>query len=577
MNNSMLQNVISRFKNENEFDDSIDIFSIFSLMQIFKKQDIEISDIEDSIIDGGGDGGIDSIIIMIDGKLIRTMEEFDDFKRENNDQASNSTRLNIYFSQIKESPSFKESVWEKMLSTFMFVYEDTSIDYILNPEAKEKINLVKECIDFVITFSNLINIKINYVTTGDTLCISQGVKAKEDQLLSKLKQYTNTQKIEISYYGGNELREIFNTPLETKSIIKYERMMEKRFNIDNDNSFAILVTISNYYDFITSDEYELREAIFEDNVRHFEGTVEVNKAIMETLKNDFSIEFWALNNGITILADEITPITDSRLRINNLQIVNGLQTSFCIYNYLKNNSGNLENEKRSVLVKIIKVTDETISDKIIKCTSSQTAVRSAELRATDKYQRDIENNFLANELYYNRRKNYYKNQGKPRAKMYGIANTAQYVEAILFASPSSARNNPTSLLKKDINYNKIFNEENDINIYRQCCIIFSNVKKVVKTISRDKDLIKEKYNSSVDIFMLHLSYIIPCILTENNVNQEKIKTLTTEDITQDVCIKALELIITVINKNLNVNVITLSKSSKFDLAIKEQLNEIYSG
>ena len=577
MNNSMLQNVISRFKNENEFDDSIDIFSIFSLMQIFKKQDIEISDIEDSIIDGGGDGGIDSIIIMIDGKLIRTMEEFDDFKRENNDQASNSTRLNIYFSQIKESPSFKESVWEKMLSTFMFVYEDTSIDYILNPEAKEKINLVKECIDFVITFSNLINIKINYVTTGDTLCISQGVKAKEDQLLSKLKQYTNTQKIEISYYGGNELREIFNTPLETKSIIKYERMMEKRFNIDNDNSFAILVTISNYYDFITSDEYELREAIFEDNVRHFEGTVEVNKAIMETLKNDFSIEFWALNNGITILADEITPITDSRLRINNLQIVNGLQTSFCIYNYLKNNSGNLENEKRSVLVKIIKVTDETISDKIIKCTNSQTAVRSAELRATDKYQRDIENNFLANGLYYNRRKNYYKNQGKPRAKMYGIANTAQYVEAILFASPSSARNNPTSLLKKDINYNKIFNEENDINIYRQCCIIFSNVKKVVKTISRDKDLIKEKYNSSVDIFMLHLSYIIPCILTENNVNQEKIKTLTTEDITQDVCIKALELIITVINKNLNVNVITLSKSSKFDLAIKEQLNEIYSG
>ena len=110
MNNSMLQNVISRFKNENEFDDSIDIFSIFSLMQIFKKQDIELSDIEDSIIDGGGDGGIDSIIIMIDGKLIRTMEEFDDFKRENNDQASNSTRLNIYFSQIKESPSFRESV-----------------------------------------------------------------------------------------------------------------------------------------------------------------------------------------------------------------------------------------------------------------------------------------------------------------------------------------------------------------------------------------------------------------------------------------------------------------------------------
>jgi hypothetical protein len=575
MNNPILQSIISRFKNENEFDDSIDIFSIFSLMQIFKNEDIELSDIEDSIIDGGGDGGIDSIIIMIDGNLIKTMEEFDDFKRENDDHASNSTRLNIYFSQVKNSPRFRESVWEKMLSTFIFIYEKDSVDYALNPEAKEKINLVKKCIDFVITFSNLINIKINYVTTGDTLLISQGVKAKEDQLLSKLKQFTNAQKIEIAYYGGNELREIFNTPLETESIIKYEKMMEKRFNIDNDNSFAILVTISNYYDFITSDEYELREAIFEDNVRHFEGSVEVNRAIMETLKNEFSIEFWALNNGITILADEITPITDSRLRISNLQIVNGLQTSFCIYNYLKNIPGDLENEKRSVLVKIIKVTDETISDKIIKCTNSQTAVRSAELRATDKYQRDIENNFLANGLFYNRRKNYYKNQGKPRARMYGIANTAQYVEAILFASPSSARNNPTSLLKKDTNYDRIFSEENNIDIYRRCCIIFSNVKKVIKTISRDKDLIKEKYNSSVDIFMLHLSYIIACILTKNDVTQEKIQTLTAEDVTQDICVKALELIITVIDRYHDVNVITLSKSVKFDLTIKGQLDEIY--
>ncbi|MDD2215694.1 MAG: AIPR family protein [Eubacteriales bacterium] len=574
MSSQILQNVIDRFKNENEFDDSMDIFSIFSLMQIFKKQDIELSDIEDSIIDGGGDGGIDSIIIMIDGKLIRTMEEFDDFKNENNNQVNNNTRLNIYFSQIKKSSSFKELTWEKMLSTFMFAYENSDINYCLNPETEDKINLVKTSIDFVITFSNLISIKINYITKGDTLNISDGVKLKGEQLVSKIKQCTNTQKVELAYYGGNELREIFNTPLETESIIKYEKMLEKSFNTYNDNSFVILVTIGNYYDFITSDENELRETIFEDNIRHFEGNVMVNNAIIKTLKEEPFIEFWALNNGITILADEIIPITNNRLRINNLQIVNGLQTSFCIYNYFKNTPDDLENEKRSILVKIIKVTDETISDRIIKCTNSQTAVRPADLRATDTYQRDIENNFLANGFYYNRRKNYYKNQGKPRAKIYSIANTAQYVEAILFASPSSARNNPTSLLKKDTNYNKIFNKKNDINIYRQCCMIFSNVKKVVKTISRDKDIIREKYNSSVDIFMLHLSYIVTCIITENNVNQEKIQTLVAEDITPDVCNDALQLLITVIDNSPKANVITLSKSSKFDLAIKENLNAI---
>ncbi|MCT4542367.1 MAG: AIPR family protein [Vallitalea sp.] len=86
-------------------------------------------------------------------------------------------------------------------------------------------------------------------------------------------------------------------------------------------------------------------------MRHFEGMVTVNKEISKALESESNIEFWAMNNGITILSNEITTITNNRLKVKNIQIVNCLQTSFCIYNYFKNNNDNLEDEKRSILLK----------------------------------------------------------------------------------------------------------------------------------------------------------------------------------------------------------------------------------
>lgn len=54
---------------------------------------------------------------------------------------------------------------------------------------------------------------------------------------------------------------------------------------------------------ITSEHGELLEYLFESNVRDYEGDVEVNEQIRETLHNqNDKAEFWWLNNGITILA-----------------------------------------------------------------------------------------------------------------------------------------------------------------------------------------------------------------------------------------------------------------------------------
>src|SRR3546814_15041120 len=44
--------------------------------------------------------------------------------------------------------------------------------------------------------------------------------------------------------------------------------------------------------------------IFDENVRAYQGSVEVNKGIKDTLENPGAEDFWWLNNGVTILAQE---------------------------------------------------------------------------------------------------------------------------------------------------------------------------------------------------------------------------------------------------------------------------------
>ena len=81
-------------------------------------------------------------------------------------------------------------------------------------------------------------------------------------------------------------------------------------------------------EFLKDDHGDFQEDMLrEENVRGYQGKSSVNDGIAGTLRNPDSAEFWVLNNGITILADELTPAGMSTLNIKDPQIVNGLQTS----------------------------------------------------------------------------------------------------------------------------------------------------------------------------------------------------------------------------------------------------------
>jgi hypothetical protein len=151
--------------------------------------------------------------------------------------------------------------------------------------------------------------------------------------------------------------------------------------------------------------------------------------------------------------------------LDDVQIVNGLQTSATIFEHLSSASADDPARGRSLLVRIIVTTDPTTRDRVIRATNSQTAVSAASLRATDQVQRDLETFLIQRGWYYERRKNFYKNQGRNADRIVGIPFLAQAIMAIGFSEPQNSRARPSSLIKSETDYRRLFDPDIRFDLY----------------------------------------------------------------------------------------------------------------
>ena len=169
-------------------------------------------------------------------------------------------------------------------------------------------------------------------------------------------------------------------------------------------------------------------------------------------------------------------MTGDTVTIENPQIVNGLQTSTQVAKYCSVDS----EDGRKVMIKIVSSENEEVRDKIIKATNRQNPIQPATLRATDKIQRDIEAALKSVGLFYDRRKNYYKNQDKPLDKIVSIPLMAQALMAVILGRPDAARARPSSLIKKDDDYSSVFSEGFPIGVYTAIAELIRRVDVVLK-------------------------------------------------------------------------------------------------
>lgn len=75
-NTIILNGCITEFKDQNELtlSDS-DLFEFFATMQIAKDYDLSFEDAEVAIVDGSQDGGIDTVLLMVNERPITALDD----------------------------------------------------------------------------------------------------------------------------------------------------------------------------------------------------------------------------------------------------------------------------------------------------------------------------------------------------------------------------------------------------------------------------------------------------------------------------------------------------------------------
>lgn len=454
-----------------------DYFELFTAEQVLKDYDLSYDELQDGVVGDAGDGGIDSIHVFINGVLLHEDTELAVFRGD--------VAIEVHITQAKRSAGFSEDAVHKFRASVADLFDlSKDLNSFTGVYHANLLAIVDKFRDAHQKFAARLprlSLHYYYATLGDQ--VHPNTERQVDSLKAVVMDFT------FDFIGARGLLQLARRePTRAHTITLAENP------ISVENSFVCLVAIPAYFAFIT-DDGRFRSGLFDANVRDYQGSVEINRAIRQTLDSPEDEDFWWLNNGVTIIAREAHH-SGKNLTIRDPQVVNGLQTSHEIFSALSSNEKS--GDERNVLVRVIVPKSDGSYQRIVRATNSQTTVPPASLRATDSIHRNIEDYLRSQRLYYERRKNFYKNEGRPRDNIISIPYVSQAIMSVVLGQPNDARARPSTLIKNDADYQRVFNPALPVEVYAIC----------VKLVKRVESYLKQKGLNSADISNLrfHVSY-----------------------------------------------------------------------
>lgn len=468
-------------------------FEFLTFEQVTKDYDLSSDEVLTGAIDGRGDGGIDGFFVFVNGHLLQDPESFV--------WPRTSSELKLVLITSKHHDTFLQATLDALIATITEVLDFAIDDKDLAGSYSEALLRIRSNLKYAYRklspHLSSFAVSMFYASRGDTLSIGEEVKSRGTQITNLIIDYFGACKAEFTFLGAMELvelhRKIPNYTLElpfVEALAKGER-------------YIVLVRLSDYFQFV-SDEGRLRRYLFESNVRDFMGLNRVNEDIKRTLENAKSPDFWWLNNGVTILATSAA-ITGKSIQVADIQIVNGLQTTESIYRHFKK-TGSV-NDDRCILVKVIVSNEEDIRDGIIRATNNQTDVELASLHATDKIQRDIEDVLLRHNLFYERRKKYYANQGHTPAELVTPLYAAAGYVALVLKAPHRAASLRAKFMRSQESYKTVFSDKTPIMVWPKIVHILKRVDAGLETLRPQA--------KTTDRFLKGWRYIIAFLLVSD--------------------------------------------------------------
>jgi len=440
-----------------------EVFELFALEEVLKDYDLSAEELESGWIDGRADGGLDGFYIFINGCLLDNLSEFA--------WPRNNAVIDVWLITCKHHDSFKQEAIDALLATFQELFDLTlDVEDLSGCYSSDLLDLRA---NFNVAYRRLamgrprLNFHIVYTSRGDSSQVGETVAARAQQVEAVFSNNFSSSTSSFDFVGATEL---IQKHRKGRSFSLTLPILEHLAT--GADSYVSLVKLDDYWRFVSDENGNLRRYLFDSNVRDYLGSSGVNSDIAQTLSDPESPDFWWLNNGVTILATNASMLGKT-MQLQDIQIVNGLQTTETIFRHFQD--GSVPSSERSVLVKILVSNNELVRDRIIRATNNQSPVELAALHATDKIQRDIEVILERNGWYYERRKNYFRNIGKPQARFVTPIYMASAVVALVFRNPTKAQRLKTKFMRKEESYEDVFSSSFPINVWPVLVGIFKSV------------------------------------------------------------------------------------------------------
>lgn len=528
-NQVLLKQIIQQeFADSSGFQSIGEYFEYFSSSEILKNYQLSDDEIIHGISGGGQDGGCDSLFVFLNEELLtEDLVETLDCPLE--------SKLSFYIIQSKYQQTFSQDVflkWKDTLSNLLPLESDVNkFETQYNDKVREAFQIFKDCVLKFATKRLKISFNFYYVSLGDTP--HPNVLSHVDSLKELVIHNYPECKVNVSLTSADELLRMYNSECDTTAQIDF---VELPICLSEDD-FIGLIKLDSYFNFITNEKNELNKSLFNSNIRDYQGNNSVNSSIANTLLKNSSVNFWWLNNGVTIISEEIGRHGNKSLLVKNPQIVNGLQTSREIFSFFSEYPNMMESEWRSVLIRIINPKNEEIRDQIIFSTNNQTNIPKSSLRVTDPIHLQIELFFKNKGLFYDRRKNYYKNQKKKPSDIISVSFLAQCLISLVLCQPDYARARPSTILSNDDIYEQLYLTDCKLDSYFNAAKLGRKIELSLKTL---KDINRIERN---DILFYVIYAVGHQLLNKETITIEDLSALDVNNISNDLILETAQKIL----------------------------------
>ena len=298
-------------------------FVYYCAEQFLKPYDPTDEDIQYGITDAPNDGGVDAIYFIVNRN---------DFIRDDIESGEQKpTRARLVIIQTKESEAgFKMTEINKLsffsddLLNLSKSTDDLSIMSKYHAHLREIMQTFKDRYISFTTGQFDLSIDYFYITKGDGLQPDSKASGAIDHLTETVHKHMNRATVKCECVNAQQLLEQGRARISRDKNLKWACQP-----MNAEDGIVGIVKLGDFYDFLTEPDGTLVERLFESNVRGFQQNTAVNKQIRSSLRSQDGVNFWLLNNGITIIAERMQSAGYMQITCQDPQIVNGLQSLAC--------------------------------------------------------------------------------------------------------------------------------------------------------------------------------------------------------------------------------------------------------